>query len=81
MEEMSDVKRGFTTAKMCRTCLVETEDEMQEIFLGSDQEPDALTINQILLQLSVNVQVFIDQLPFRATSPRYAMDFPIPTCR
>lgn len=61
MEEISDVKRDFTTSKMCRTCLVEaTEDEMHEIFPGLDQEPDALTINQILLQLSVNVQVFID---------------------
>lgn len=59
MEEISDVKRDFTTAKMCRTCLVETDDEMHEIFLGLEQEPDALTINQILLQLSVNVQVFI----------------------
>lgn len=57
MEEISDVKRDFNIGRMCRTCLLETEDEMHEIFLNLQQEADALTLNQILLQLSGNVQV------------------------
>ena len=57
MEEISDIKRDFNIGKMCRTCLLETEDEMHEIFGNSQQEPDALALNQVLLQLTGNVQV------------------------
>lgn len=57
MEEISDIKRDFNISKMCRTCLLETEDEMHEIFATSQQEPDAITLNEILQQLSGNVQV------------------------
>lgn len=56
MEEISDTKRDFNIGKMCRTCLLETEDEMHEIF-GNSQESDSLSINQVLLQLTGNVQV------------------------
>lgn len=56
MEEISDTKRDFNISKMCRTCLLETEDEMHEIF-GNSQETDSLSINQVLLQLTGNVQV------------------------
>lgn len=57
MEEISDIKRDFNIGKMCRTCLQETEDEMHEIFGSLQQEPDALTLNQVLLQLTGNIQV------------------------
>lgn len=57
MEEISDIKRDFNIGKMCRTCLLETEDEMHEIFANSQQESDALALNQVLLQLTANVQV------------------------
>lgn len=57
MEEISDIKRDFNINKMCRTCLLETEDEMHEIFGNSLQEADALALNQVLLQLTGNVQV------------------------
>lgn len=57
MEEVSDIKRDFNINKMCRTCLLETEDEMHEIFGNSLQESDALNLNQVLLQLTPNVQV------------------------
>lgn len=57
MEEISDIKRDFNINKMCRTCLLETEDEMHEIFGSSLQEPDAMALNQVLLQLTGNVQV------------------------
>lgn len=57
MEEISDIKRDFNISKMCRTCLLETEDEMHEIFGISQQESDALTLNQVLLQLTGNIQV------------------------
>jgi hypothetical protein len=56
MEELSDIKRDFNIGKMCRTCLMETEDEMHEIFGNSHLEADALALNQLLLQLSTNVQ-------------------------
>lgn len=57
MEEISDIKRDFNINKMCRTCLLETDDEMHEIFGNS--QPDALTLNlnQVLLQVSANIQV------------------------
>lgn len=57
MEEISDIKRDFNISKMCRTCLLETEDEMQEIFGNLQQEPDALSLNQVLLHITSNVQV------------------------
>ena len=57
MEEISDIKRDFNISKMCRTCLLEAEDEMQEIFINSQQEAEALSLSQILQQLSGNVQV------------------------
>lgn len=57
MEEISDIKRDFNISKMCRTCLQETEDEMHEIFASFLQESDALTLNQVLLQLTGNIQV------------------------
>lgn len=55
--EMSDIKRDFNISKMCRTCLQETEDEMHEIFGGLQQETEALTLKQVLLQLTGNIQV------------------------
>lgn len=61
MEEISDIKRDFNIDKMCRTCLQETEDEMHEIFGSIQQEPDALSLNQVLLNLTGNIQVDIDK--------------------
>lgn len=58
MEEISDIKRDFNIDKMCRTCLQETDDEMHEIFGGVQQE-NALTLNQVLLNLTGNIQVNI----------------------
>lgn len=62
MEEISDMKRDFNIDKMCRTCLQETEDEMHEIFgsIQQEQSGDALTLNQVLLQLTGNIQVTKD---------------------
>jgi hypothetical protein len=57
MEEISDIKRDFNIGKMCRVCLTETDDEMHEIFTNSDEEPDALSIYQLLMQLTGKVQV------------------------
>lgn len=57
MEEISDIKRDFNISKMCRTCLLETEDEMHELFLNSQQEQDALTLNQVLSQIAGSIQV------------------------
>lgn len=57
MEEISDIKRDFNIGKMCRSCLMETEDEMHEIFGSVEQEPDALLLFQVLLQVSANIQV------------------------
>ena len=57
MEELSDIKRDFNIDKMCRTCLQETEDEMHEIFGSIQQESDAMNLNQVLLQLTGNIQV------------------------
>lgn len=57
MEEIADIKSDFNIGKMCRTCLLETEDEMHEIFGNSQQEADALALSQVLLQLTGNVQV------------------------
>jgi hypothetical protein len=56
MEESSDIKRDFIISKMCRTCLLETDEEMHDIF-GAQQISEQLTLNQILLQVSGNVQV------------------------
>lgn len=56
MEEISDIKRDFNISKMCRTCLMETEDDMHEIFTNPP-EPDALSLNQVLQQVSANIQV------------------------
>lgn len=57
MEDISDIKRDFNISKMCRTCLLETEDEMQAIFGNFQQEPDVLSLNQVLLHITANVQV------------------------
>lgn len=63
MEEISDIKRDFNIGKMCRTCLAETDDDMHEIFTNSQEEPDALSINQLLMQLAGKVQVSCCSFP------------------
>lgn len=55
MDEIPDIKRDFNTSKMCRSCLLETEDEMNEIF-GFCRGQEEISINQILINLA-SVQV------------------------
>lgn len=54
MEEQ--IKRDFNISKMCRSCLTETGDEMSEIF-GQQNTPETLNLQQILSQLTTNIQV------------------------
>lgn len=55
MEEQ--IKRDFNITKMCRSCLMETEDEMSDLF--QQDSPESLNLQQILLQLTANIQVII----------------------
>lgn len=54
MEE--PIKRNLNVNKMCRSCLMETEEEMSEIF-GQQDSQESLSLHQILLQLTANIQV------------------------
>lgn len=56
MEEISDIKRDFNISRMCRSCLIETDEEMIEIFSNSD-ESNSLNLSQVLKLISTNVQV------------------------
>lgn len=53
MEE--PIKNNLTINKMCRSCLMETDEEMSEIF--GQQDSIELSLHQILLQLTANIQV------------------------
>jgi hypothetical protein len=50
------IKRDFNINKMCRSCLIETDEEMSEIF-GDQNSPESINLHQILMQLAANVQV------------------------
>lgn len=54
MEE--PIKSNLNISKMCRSCLLESEEEMSEIFVQQDS-PESLTLQQILLNLTPNIQV------------------------
>lgn len=54
MEEA--IKRDLNIDKMCRSCLMETDEEMNEIFT-QQESPDTLSLQQILMQLTANIQV------------------------
>lgn len=55
--EMGDVKQDFNVTKMCRTCLIETDDEMQEIFGEQPTDTEVLTILQVLLSANILVRI------------------------
>lgn len=54
MEE--PIKSNLNINKMCRSCLMETDEEMSEIF-GQQDSQESLSLHQILLQLTANIQV------------------------
>lgn len=54
MEE--EIKKDFNINKMCRSCLSEPGDEMSEIF-GQQDSPETLNLQQILQQITTNIQV------------------------
>lgn len=56
MEEA--IKRDLNIDKMCRSCLMESDEEMNEIFLQLDS-PETLSLQQILMQLTANIQVIL----------------------
>lgn len=53
--ELADIKQDFNVSKMCRTCLIETDDEMQEIF-GETPDTEVLSILQVLLSANILVR-------------------------
>lgn len=60
MDSKFDMKiNNFNIKRMCRTCLKESGEEMNEIFVPNPQRGSAMTLYQILQQLSGNVQVNI----------------------
>lgn len=58
MEEA--IKRDLNIDKMCRSCLMETDEDMNEIFT-QQESPDTLSLQQILMQLTANIQVIAAQ--------------------
>lgn len=50
------IKRDLNIDKMCRSCLLEADEEMSEIFTQQDS-PETLSLQQILMQLTANIQV------------------------
>jgi hypothetical protein len=60
MEEQ--IKSDFNIHKMCRSCLMETDEELNEIF-GQQDAPEAINLSQLLLQLTANIQV-TKRIPF-----------------
>lgn len=54
MEEA--IRPDFNIEKMCRSCLMESEEEMIEIFTQQNS-PETLNLQQILMQLTANIQV------------------------
>lgn len=62
MDLKFDMKiNNFNIKRMCRTCLKDSGEDMNEIFVPNSQRgASAMTLYQILQQLSGNVQVIID---------------------
>lgn len=57
------MKRDLNIDKMCRSCLMESDEEMNEIFTQQDS-PETLNLQQILMQLTANIQVSRDLCKF-----------------
>jgi hypothetical protein len=58
--EISEIKQDFNVAKMCRLCLIETEEEMQEIFSETSSESEILTILNLISSSVLVSSLFIN---------------------